>query len=248
MKTFCICLMISLPLLVVGQEDDSSSNSFNLSLASGTVMASVKDQNISSQRYSGTLTPIVFSWGHYRKGYDWDLKISYASGTINNYNVRATLNDFNMTWNYLYPIKDFQLISNRPTSWFGGLSPNLWMYYRKQEIAEPGQFLYSVKIALNMSLSTGLKGSLSNKIGYRISSRFNLISYALSSEVNEGNTGTSTKLSTVFSTPLLESELAMHYQLISWLKMGLGYRFKYYNHESLSLANDSFTVSLSATF
>ena len=246
-KSILGLLIIFLSNVGYGQVEDTDLNQLKLTFSTGLSKIVIKDKVISSQKYTGDLTPYYFSWEKVRPGYTWNLIFQYETGTIRNNNVTSNMDDLSLGWNYSYQIKRFNIF-HRSATIFGGFSPNLWIYNRKQNLAEPEQYLYSFKALINMGINANLKGSFSSKMEYRLSTNLNLLSYGISSEVIGGNVGAVSKFSTPFSTPLWSWRATIDYSIMKWLSLGVTYRFKYYHHELVNLGSDSFQVLLTTKF
>lgn len=225
------------------QEKKEIKPDFNIIFSTGFSQVALKDKTISSEKYDGSLNPISIVFQKERENYNWRLNLNYADGLPSNYNIDAEIKNFIIGWDYSYRIKTFEILGNHSANLFSGFSPNLFVHYRKQNIAEPGQFLYSAKLLFNMSVNVGVYGVLTNKLSYHLITRFNLFTYGMGVASEEGDSHIVSQSSVGFSAPIIQSILSIKYELIKGLKLGLTYDFNYVKHDKLSMSSDAVLIS-----
>jgi pimeloyl-ACP methyl ester carboxylesterase len=187
----------------------------------------LRDEHISDQKYAGSSSSITLSWSRFHETYGYRIGLSYRKAShITNYNVSAEVSQGSLTLTNLYPIGKPSLFGKDAFVYLGP-SAEVFMYYRKQNIAQntdASPNVYQSGIWL-MSLGARVEMVIPFAGGFRIESALQaaLLSFG-------GGTGitTSTVTSLTLLTPLAAfagcGEIGFRYYLLSWASIAAGYR------------------------
>jgi hypothetical protein len=195
----------------------------------GIAYLATRDDHISDQKYTGPATWFTLRWSDFHETYGFRLGMTYERASdIKNYNVSAEVTVGTFTLADLYPIGSFELFGREVYALLGPAA-ELFMYYRKQHIAqntdtspdiyESGAWLFS--------LGARMETVLPFRGGLRIEAALQTSLLSLG-----GGTGSSSGSSTpiMLLTPLgglrCSIECGAGYEFLSSVSVALGYRLQ----------------------
>jgi hypothetical protein len=127
-----------------------------LSLHGGAGYFAVRDEFISNEKYSGTISSFAASWSRLHESYGFRIQCQYQfSSNLKNYNVSAELTQFSLNLDFLYPIGNTQLLS-RNIYFYLGPTSELFIHFRRQNIAGSGGSVLNA-YSFVMLISGGVK-------------------------------------------------------------------------------------------
>ncbi len=208
----------------------------------------IKDENISIEKYSGTINNYSLSWQKHREKYNWRFFLNYRSTEeLKSYKITARLREMNFGWDYSYPIKKFTLFS-KDAIWSLGPSPFLYFHYRRQNIAD-SYFANSLAGFISIGINSVIKYELFPKVIIRSSFRsaiFSIIGRSINPNLySEGKVPI--KLVTPFSVQSSYFETQLMYNLYKRINIGLLYEFNMVRitpWEYFISANDNIYISI----
>jgi len=216
------CLLVFSSLVSMGQIQTSHENQFpeGIAFSYGYSFYAVKDNFISDEKYSGNANSFALSWSQYhnkngfRFGIDW-----LGSDKISNNNVSTRINEFDLSFDYLYPIK--RTTNSKKAYLYLGPSLGFFVYTNDPIMSEPGAL--NMDISLSFMFSGGVVGDLliplHEKFQLETSARLNLLSFTIRSVDYVEDEGIDAKLLSVFTGT----------------RFNLGLGFRYFPTEKISL-------------
>lgn len=212
----------------------------------------VKDQNISSEKYTGKFLQYVFGWARYHEKYAYRLNFIYGfSDQIKNYKSSAEITQVSLDQGFLYPLKQIQFFK-KDLYFFMGPSTGFIYYFNKPKIAVAG-FDYSQSFAamLSLGLSTEAFYTLCRKLQLESSLNLSVLSFSFRQVDSEENDESPAKLLTLFKGLNGNFDLGARYFILKNLSIKAGYKFQLINisvWEPLTTAEDNIKVGLTFRF
>jgi hypothetical protein len=187
----------------------------------------VKDEYISNEKYSGTLSYTAFSWTREHSKTVYRLEMAYRnSKEINNHNVSADIIQFTLNQGFLYPLKKMSLFKKDLYAWLGP-STDLFFYYNKPDIAVSG-FDYAESFAglISLGLNTDIIYPLNRHFQLESALRFTVISFGLRMVDYEETDESPAKLLTLFKGLNSLFNLGVRYTFLNRLSLKIAYQFE----------------------
>jgi len=222
--------MVNWPLY--GQADDSTSNTTfyqRFSAQGGVGSYAIRDEFISDETYSGTMPVYLIEWIDETPSRASEITFEYRAGSeIKDYNVSASITEFTLGFDFLYPIGKFSILSQEISTYLGP-SPDLFFHFRSQNIANGGSALtraYSLAMLLSAGMTFKCTCPINNSFLADASFGTNVFSFG-GRFVNPNNSDASFfKLLTLFSGLRFKSDIGLQYALSSDFFVRLAYRFE----------------------
>ncbi len=217
--------------LTLGQSKDIPQSIFphGLGITFGIAKASLKDEYISNEKYSGQGTGFSVNWLKFHETYMYDLGMDVFSGSnIKNNSISAQVNDFAFRSAYLYPLGKIQTLGN-DMYFFAGPNPEIYLHRFEQQLTKGGSAQYEVNSQAFL-LSLGVKGLAFIPVSQKLFIKGELSSaiISLGSKTHNTSTNTSssaTKILTLFNGLRLSTRYSLEYNVLSMLTVGCGYKF-----------------------
>ena len=224
---FCLVFLISCSLNGQSGTDEPVIYPGGISLECGFGSYALKDNNISPERYEGMLPYYSLDWTRSHKKYVYKLGFYFSqSDDINNYDVSTRILNYKLSQGFLYPLKPFTLFNRELGLWIGPTT-DIFYYDNNPEIAASGFDFTNSYAAL---ISLGFRGDaiypISDRFSMKSSLQFSVISLGIRTVDSVDDEQSGTKPLTFASGLNGSFNLGMHYNLFSWLSMGLSYRFE----------------------
>lgn len=215
----------------------------------------IRDEYISSERYSGNINTIKLGWSKvHGEKYAYQTEFDYVHGTnIRNYGVSAEVQELTLSHRFLFSTgREHYLFSRRYYS-FIGPSAELWIHVRNQNIANYKLTIpYSFGGMLSLGFNQKIIYPVNSKIGLSCFYRLNILS--LTGKTNYSETNDEDKQSAVIlSTPIsgLRTDIntSFYYHINSYISCHAGYLFRMTNiykssWDNMISAMDIFSVKL----
>jgi hypothetical protein len=220
----------------------------------GQGLYSVKDNYISKEKYSGTLSYFNVEWVRFHNKNGYRLEFEYwNSANINNNNISAEVKQFAFNQDFIYPVGSFSLFYN---SIYVFLGPSLQYYYYdiNYHFVNPGTFIIPKTFGNmgSLGINTEFIYQVNTKLKIESFLRFNLLSITskIIDEKKFANEPSPTLLS-VFTATKFDFELFIRYYLIHRVSISLGYKFdlsRINKWDPYIAASDNLIVSLNFKF
>jgi hypothetical protein len=242
MKTFYTILLFLFTFAGKAQISDVTvDKKMSVTVSSGISFYSVLDNNISNEKYSGTLIPFNFIlMSNITDRQFRDFYFSLQTGTIKNYKVDAHVNELTLGWDY-----GFKINKKKAYDIFLGPSPFLYFYDRQEEISSKTYFNSDLGL-ITLAGVFGIKSNKLNGFNYKIKGRLGLLSVGVSP--GDGN---KTKILTPLNGLQFNFSALVSYKLLNWADIAFEYSFQTYNitawNKMYSLS-DQLTLNLIFTF
>ena len=198
-------------------------NGITLELGLGNY--SVKDEYISSEKYSGSMPCYRLSWRktHKQNIYSLDLEFRESSKIENN-NVQTEIQQFTMNQGFLYPIGVKSLFGKKLHIYLGPAT-DLFYFYNKPDIAVSG-FDYAKSYAglFSAGINSEIICPISKTLQTELSLRLSLLSLGFRSVDEEEDDEDPAKLLTIISGTNAAMDIGARYRLIDRLSLKLSYR------------------------
>jgi len=219
MKTFFTVLFLLIFVAVQAQQNiDLNSDKVTIAIGSGLSFYSVKDLNISNEKYSGILTPINFSWSSSITDRQFrDFYFSIQTGTIHNLNIEAHVNELTLGWDY-----GFKLNPNKQYDLFIGPAPFFYFHNRDQPILLNYHINSNIGV-ISLGSVFGIKSNHLHGFNYKIDGRLGLLSASIKTEKDQ-----ITKILTPFNGFQFYFSAQTSYKLSNWADVGFKYSFQTY--------------------
>lgn len=222
-----ILLMLAFP--VFGQDTLTPARVYPAGIFAkyGMGRYSVKDQYISSEKYSGWLPYYSFGWRRSHDRYVYRLELTYRySDKIKNNNIPAEITQFELKQGFLYPLKKASLWKKDLYFWIGP-STDLFYFNNKPRIAVSG-FDYAQSIAglISLGFSAELIYPLTHHFQVESSLDLSVLSLGLRTVDLEEDDESSAKLLTLFTGLNSSFNFGVRYFIIKKLSLNLAYRFE----------------------
>ncbi len=221
-----------------------------LSVESGLRYLAIKDEYISTQKYSGSASFLALDWTKYHETYcfhmDWDL---VNNAKINNYNVTSYETEYDLNLSYLYPIGALSILS-RETYFYLGPTAELFEHSGYQNIAllTPSRtMLISGGIRIDMFYPVGSRWDIESHMQSTIIS----IDQGESSDAGTGTTTSQSEIITLISGLRYSFSAEVRYLLIKNISIRAGYLFNLVRTTAWDYfisSSDNLTGSLTYSF
>jgi len=244
--------------LVNGQDSVSPLHAYpkKISVTFGAGYYSVKDYYFSDQKYTGTMPFIALEWmqPHDRYGYRMGLDFQ-KSDAIENYTMAATVTQFSLYQDFLYPIGKF-ILFKKDVYMFLGPSVDYYFYYNQQKFAGTGiYFDFSFVTMISAAADFYLHMPIGKRWFAEANIRFSVLSLGLQMPdvmIDKGEEpGTTIKLLTPFSGLKTNFSIGGGFMITKWLSLSVAYQGGYTNiiiRERVITASDILTGSIAFHF
>lgn len=219
MKTFYTISFLLLIVVAQAQQDIFSENKRGaIAMGSGLSFYSIKDQNVSKEKYMGILTPINLSWTSLITDRQCrNFYFNLNTGKIKNNKVKADVNELTLGWDYC-----FNLTPQKRHTIFLGPAPFLFLHSRMQAISSYYHINSNFGV-ISLASIYGIKSNNKTGFNYKITGRLGLLSAA----VNTGNDQI-TKILTPFNGLQFYFSAQSSYTLNKWAVINFKYSFQTY--------------------
>lgn len=211
------------------------STSYNLVFGNGVALYggvgyfAVRDEFISSEKYSGVIPIFVARWSRFHETYGYRLALQYQhTSNLKNNNVSAEITQFSINLDFRYPIGKVPLLE-KELHLFLGPSTELFFHFRRQNIAGSGESIfnaYSVASLMSAGLRLEVFCPISSNLQLNGSTQVSILSLG-GRFLDPRKTDVSPiKLLSLFSGLNASGELGVHYRLITSLIASVAYRLE----------------------
>lgn len=188
----------------------------------------VVDESISNEKYDGSVSGWKLEWTHYHETYGYRVGMWYQEASqIKNFNISAKSTQGGLYIENLYPVGSLNLF-NRKTSILLGPMTEIFINYRRQNIAQNPNNELNIYQSGTLLFSLGVRGEATIALGPSIKLEGALQLSLLSLGGGAGNTPNSVlgvKLVTLFGGMRGDSEVGLRYNLLDFISMRAGYLF-----------------------
>lgn len=199
-----------------------------ISLEGGVGFASITDNYISTEKYEGKVSSFASSWTRSNVSSGYRLSFDYlGSSEIKNHTIAADVLQGGLSLDYMYSIGKFNLL-HKEVYFYIGPSPDLFLYYRKQQIASGGNAMfdaYSFAMFVSMGVNSTFVMPLSSKLF--IENQDKIALFSIGGRLADINDKRSTffKSTTAVSDVRGYSQFMIRYDLNKSLSLKTGYKF-----------------------
>ena len=219
MKTLYTILLILITVAGESQTTDNMQKKTSVIINSGISFYSVINEDISFEKYSGTLIPFNFKlYSNITERQFRSFYFAIQTGTIYNFNVDAQINEVTLGWDY-----GFKLNKKKQYDLF--LGPATFLYFSNRTQEMPSKYYINSKLGL-VSLASvfGIKSNHLTKLNYNITSRLGLLTAGFSPyEDNQ------TKILNPLNGFQFFISGLVSYKIIKWADIAVEYSFQVYN-------------------
>jgi len=222
-----------------------------LTLALGSGRYSVRDEYLSSERYSGTLPQLRASWARFNRGNGFRLGAEYRrSSEIDNHNISTMITQFSLDLDYMYRIAR-AAVRSRDAEFYLGPSAGFAMYLNEPEIASNG-----LDIALSFAalFSAGINSYATVPLVGRLYGtgmlRLNVLSLGLRIVDLMEDDESPLKLLTPVSSTHGVAGLGINFAPVDYLSLGIGYELQVLRispWDEMVSASNNLTLGLTAS-
>jgi hypothetical protein len=225
---FVFCIATAVPCYGQDSTNRQSWSPAGIGVQAGIGYFAVRDDHISSEKYSGPSSWISLQWSRFHETYGYRIGMTYQEApNIKNHNIssKATLGSFNVA--NLYPTGLCTLFR---TDIATSLGPNaeVLIYDQQQHIAQNTDASLDVYESGALLFSMGARGELIAPVNDALqaegSLQMSLLSFGGGSRSSKNGT-TSSKLLSPFGAMHASLELALRYRFLASLSIAGGYRF-----------------------
>lgn len=174
----------------------------------------ITDENISREKYSGSIPYIGLEWArdhtrnHFRLGFE-----AMSSSSIRNYNVSTTITQFSIYQAFLYPLSDIPVF-RRDATILVGPSTELFILLNNQDIAVSALgFAQSVAALISLGARAELVIPLSSRLQAEGSLRAGILSLGVRAVDDERTNESPARLLTALSGTHVVFRLGIRYSL-----------------------------------
>jgi hypothetical protein len=190
---------------------------------------SVKDYFFSTEKYSGTMPYFNVGWSRFNNKRAFQLNFIYrSSDEIKSDTFSASILNFSLQSNYLYPIGSFSILSKKVYSYLGPYT-EFFFYYNKQNFANDGFFLdFTFASLISLGVHPLFIMPIDEKLQIESSLQMNIVSLSARmvevEDLNDGSNEESVlKLVTPFSGMNTQWNIGIRYHPIKLLSIKLRY-------------------------
>lgn len=255
-KILSLAVLLSLTVGATGQ-DTSNPQTFlpsGVSLGCGLGLFSVRDEYISSEKYSGILPYINLEWMRFRAKSAYHLEFEYQHSTdITNNTISAEVRQFVFNQDYSYPVGSIPVFSNNMYAYLG---PSVQFFFCdiNYDFARPGTFISPNTFGIigSLGVNCALIYPANEKLRMEGFLRSNLLSFG-GKKINEYKYSDepAPTLLTVFTTGKIDGDISIRYYLSRKVSSSLGYRFdlsRIAKWEPYIATSSSLVISVNYTF
>jgi hypothetical protein len=200
-----------------------------ISLQLGVGRYSVRDDYISTEKYSGTLPSFTASWSRLRTRGGYRIGVEHRhSSEIRNNNISAAITQFSLDLDYLYRVATASLFS-RDAYLFLGPSTGLFIYFSELNVAYSElEIPYSFAVLIPLGVNSGLTWPMSERLQLVGSLRASVFSLGLRmiDLVEDADEVSPIRFLTLPSGTNASIGLGVRYLLLSRLSLELGYELQ----------------------
>lgn len=252
-------LLLSLSFLVVpsatfGQASESRPTVYptGLTFSYGVGALAVRDENISNQRYAGSLPEVAVSWARDHGRYVYRAAMEFRhSDSIRNHSISADITRFNLEQAFLYPLKPRKALG-KDLYLFLGPASGLNLFVNEQHVSVDA-------LGYGMSLSglifLGAQGDALMPLSQRVIAhgtlRVSVLALGIRGVDDEIDDEPPAKPVTLLSGADISLQLGARYRLTGRLSFRLAYLFQLHRVTAwrpLLSASDSITGGLTWRF
>lgn len=211
----------------------------------------VRDEFISSEKYSGVIPLFVASWSRFHETYGYRLAFQYQfTSNLKNNNVSAEITQFSISLDFLYPVGKASLLE-RDLQLFLGPSTELFLHFRRQNIAGSGESIlnaYSVASLISAGLRLEAFCAISSDLQLNGSTRVSMLSFGGRFLDPRKTDASPVKLLSLFTGLNASGELGVHYRVTTSLIARVAYRLEVTRISSWDYfiaGSDFFTIGVS---
>lgn len=224
-----------------------------IGIQAGVGFLSVKDEHISSEKYSGVTPLFALSWSRFHETYGFRIGLRYQmSSAIKNYNVSAEVRQGALFLDEIYPVGGFDLFGKHVFAYLGP-SSDFFLSNRKQNIAQNTDANPNVYQSTVWLFSLGARTELIAPIQTDLHMVGALQVGVLSLGGGNGNSQNDTPITllTVLAGMRGMAEIGLRYSPLSCLSMDIGYELEVTRIDSWNYflaASDNVFASLCIQF
>jgi len=221
-----------------------------ISLQVGVGRYSVRDEYISTEKYSGTLPSFTASWSRLRTSGGYRIGVEHRhSSEIRNNNISAGITQFSLDLDYLYRIATPSLFS-RDAYLLLGPSTGFFMYFSELNIAYSElEIPYSFAVLVPLGVNSSLIWPMSDRLQMTGSMRTSVFSLGLRmiDLVEDADEVAPLRFLTVASGTNTSLGLGVRFLLMARLALQFGYELQVLRvspWDSLLSASDNLLVGI----
>jgi hypothetical protein len=219
-----------------------------ISVAVGTGRYSVRDEYISTERYSGTLPYTEVSWTRFGESRGFKLGVGFRTGgEVKNHRLSTSVTAASLDLEYYYRLGGFRLFG-KPASVFMGPSTGITVYTSDQNIASNGLDLtVSFAALFSVGAASGIVLPLSPRLVASTDLRLDLLSIGFRIVDLVENDESPVKVLTGLHATSAVARLGVRYDLHERLNVGLRYEAQMMRISSwdyLGAASDNLILAL----
>lgn len=151
-----------------------------ISVESGLGYFAVRDEYFSKEKYVGTLPYYSIYWSRFHNKSGFCLRLKYRSSSdIKNYSISASIMQFSLNTDFIYPIGKFTLFSKEVFSYLGPTT-EFYIFSNEQNFVENGISLNtSIAMLISMGINSEFIAPISKSFQLSCSLHFSLLSLGL---------------------------------------------------------------------
>lgn len=200
-----------------------------ISVQGGLGYFAVRDEFISMERYAATLPLFAVNWSRLHETYGYRLACLYQfTSNLKNNNVSAEINQFSLSFDFLYPVSEATLFTKKVFILLGPTS-EFFIHFRRQNIAGSIESIlnaYSFALLISGGLKSEAYCPINSDVQLQSSASLSLLSFG-GRIVNPTKTNESFfKLLTGLSGLRAGAELGVRYRITSSVTGYIGYRLE----------------------
>jgi hypothetical protein len=223
-----------------------------LTFSYGVGALSVRDENISNQRYSGTLPDVAVSWARDHGRYVYSAAMDFRfSDSISNNSVSSEITRFSLEQAFLYPLKPGKALG-RDLFLFLGPASGLNLFLNEQHVAVDALgFATSVSGLIFLGAQGDALMPLSERVTAHGTLRMSVLALGFRGVDDEIDDESPAKPVTLLSGADVSLQLGARYRLSGRLSFRLAYLFQLHRvtaWRTLLSASDSITGGLTWRF
>lgn len=229
---YAILWLVSFAATVAYAQNADTLLGDGLSLQGGLGHLAIRDDYISKEVYSGTLPYFELIWLRSHDSSAYRLGLEYrGADAIRNHNISTGVTQSALDLDYLYYVGSFSL-RGRSAFAYVGPSTELYVYFRKQNIASGGTAFfnaYSFAMFYSLGINSTITLPLRSVYSAEWSGRVNLLSGGMrliEMENNSGSNESMSKFSTIFAGIRGRSDLLVRADVSEVVMVKMGYRFE----------------------
>lgn len=215
---------------------------------------SVKDEYISTEKYSGTLPYVNLEWVWFHHKGAYRLEFEYQnSSNISNNNISARVMQLVFNQDFIYPVGRFQLFSKSVYAYLGP-SAQFFFYDIDYNFAQPGTFISPNTFGIIGSLGANSEFicPVNKKLRIEGLLRSNLISFSGKKidEYKYTDDPSPTLLSVITATKI-DCDISVRYHFAKRISTSVGYEFdllRIHKWDPYIAAGNSLIISMNYTF